>query len=258
MLRRRFLFLMPVLAGIVVAGLAPPAQAAFRLRVESINASGNSTDGVVLSDSDGDGVIMFSGSVGTFSLNVTTGIKQPPNTISADAYGGIDLSNVSIATSSGGTLRITLEADGFTEGPDGQMIVKTEVGGTLGRGVSATFSGWADATNAMPILGDDDALTGAPLAIANPVIPVTGVQTPGLAFNTSPFSGASSAEFIKSGSYSLFSQAVIKFSGGGTVSFDQATLTTPAPGSLLLTLAATPVLGVGYLVRRRKSLAPAI
>lgn len=243
--RRKFMFSVAILAGIIIAGLAPPAEAGFRLRIEQVGGPG-----AVLTDTDNDGVITFMGAVGNFNLNITTGLEQPPQPINANAYAALDLNNVSVNAVGAGTLIITLEADGFTQGPDGPMAVVDQVGGTLAPGVTATFTSWANPTNQMPAFGADQGV-GAIGAIG--ATPAGSAGTTPLTFTTSPFSGTSSNNFTKSGSYSLFSQASFTFGGsGGTISFDQTTFTTPAPGGLLLALAAVPALGVGYLRRRWK------
>ncbi len=239
------------------------ADAAFRLRVDN-----GTTTGVAITDNgagdlwtsgqghdyDGANSIVFAGSVGTFSLNVTTGVKSPAFQ-SPGSYVGIDLSNISINSSGAGTLRLILEADGFDIPADGEILeVTNQTGGVLSSpGGSVTFTSYANHDNGTPDLGADNAVSGA-IAAVNGIGTAPAVST-SLTFNDPPsgaFSGTSVTSFVKSGTYSLYTVVEINFTQAGSISFNNTTATSPAPAGLVLALSAAPF-GLGAWLRRRRS-----
>jgi hypothetical protein len=227
------------LAVMALVGFSAAAYAdSFRLRIEDVISGA----GAVITDNGaGDinplvGVITFSGSVpGGFTVNVTTGLSKP-------MIGGItniaemDLNSVNVQTSGAGTLRITLEDTDFIAGANGTLAFLGGVGGTLSApaGSTATFNTWVNPANLVPALGPDTSPAAALGAIGG--IPAGSIAAfgSGVTFGPGAFSATGGAPFIKSGSYSLFSQSTLVFTGAGMVSFDLDTRVVPEPSAMIL------------------------
>jgi hypothetical protein len=250
---RKTWLLATILAGIVLMGLAPSADAAFRLRVEDVGSG----LGVVISDTDGDGVIVFTGPItGTgFVINITSGISQPPAPGGA-GFAQLNLSSINVNASGPGTLRVALESDGFTGGAPGplQMDSTVAVSALTVPVVSITAQTWANGANLVPAYGKDVAPPGGLLDPLGPTPPgsVPGFTPPGVTFTTPGGFATSSVGFTAGPAYSLFSQATVTFSAAGTVGFTIQQLVVPAPAGLVLAIAGLPVFGVAYLRRRLK------
>ena len=243
------------LTGTALLFVAQPADAAFRLRLEDVGSG----KGVVISDGGvGDlspdaGMIIFSGAVEGFSVNVTTGTSTLTGPLTLPGYyGGIDLNNISIGSASAGTLRIILEQDGFgATTPDGGVVLNNKVGGVLTGPLNSTvtFESFADDTNAVPDLGPDQPTSSGLASVIGLPTP-NAVAAPALTFGSGAFSGSSSIAFNKTGTYSLYSVITITFDGEGSVSFNHITATNPAPVGLVLMASGAPVLALAWLRRR--------
>lgn len=244
-------------AAVAVVGLlASPssADAAFRMRVETGTTTG---PGVVLTDTLSTGIISFSGSIGQFTLNVTTGLTAPAIMLPG-YFEGMDLNNISINSTGAGTLRLILEVTGLgANTPLGAVALESAVGGTLTApaGSSITFASYADSSNSAPNLGPDTSPAGAlPLVTgigggSSVVTSQTFTPPPGA------FSGTSTTNFNNTGTYSLYAVVTVKFTGAGLVSFDHQTATQPVPAGLVMALTGMPVLGLGAWIRRRRAAA---
>lgn len=232
------------------------ADSLFRLRLEDV-ATGK---GVVISDngsgdtSSDSGVITFNGSLGSFSVNVTTGLSKPAIGADSNNFAELDLNSVNISFSGAGTLLITLEDGGYTHGPSGPLSVASLVGGTMTgqAGSSVSFQSWVNGDNQLPALGPDQATAAVLPAIGSlpPAGSVAVFDSP-VTFGPGAFSVSGSQEFTKTGSYSLFSQAKIVFTGRGSVSFDQNTNVVPEP--ITLVLLGSGLASMGLLGRKRKT-----
>jgi len=132
MIRNSSKLLLAAFIVLMLFGTVAQASPLFRLRLEDSGTG----QGVVITDngagdtSASSGVITFNGSVGSFIVNVTTGLSKPLIG-GTNNYAELDLNSVNVRVSGPGSLRITLEDGGYTLGPDGPLSVGSLVGGTL-------------------------------------------------------------------------------------------------------------------------------
>jgi hypothetical protein len=247
----RFLFV--VLTVFVLSTSAAYADS-FRLRLEDLGSG----KGVVITDNAvGDwsplvGMILYSGSLNGFDVNVTTGISKP---VIGDVnnYGELDLNSVNIQFFGAGSMRLTLEDAGYTAGPEGAFSMVGLVGGTMtaAPGSTANFQSWVNPSNRVPDLGlDAPSASVLPSIGAGPAGSVGMWSEGGVTFGPGAFSSTASNGFIHSGAYSLFTQATINFTGPGMVSFDSDLSPVPEPTSLLLL--ASGLAGMALWGRRKR------
>jgi len=98
------------------------------------------------------GVIMFSGAVEAFAVNVSTGVSKP--ILGSAGLPRIDLSSIDVTTGTGGSLRILLTDTGFT----GLGPAVMAIGGvTAGR---VTYAAWADESNVAFAMGNPLGILG--------------------------------------------------------------------------------------------------
>jgi len=262
-----------VMVGAAMFGVTSSGDAAFRLRVESGTSTG---PGVVITyQTASDNQTVFDASsmtfvnsgatpnyiginvinLGPFMLSGTIGTSTP--FLSAPGfYEAIDLNNVTISSNAGGTLRLILEQTGLgASTPLGAVTFKSDVGGVLTAplGSSITFASYIDSTGAVPVLGPDGATSTAVTGIGPGSASLSQTFTP----PPGNFSGSTGTQFTNTGSYSIYTVVTVNFeAGGGSVSFNQITGTTPAPAGLILALAGMPTLGLGVWLRRRRVSTP--
>jgi hypothetical protein len=86
------------------------------------------------------GAVTWSGSIGNWILNVTTGVTKPA--IGSAAGPEMDLASVNATSVGGGTLKMYFSESGFI--PSGSA--NNVIGGTLAHGSTLTASSWANAS----------------------------------------------------------------------------------------------------------------
>jgi hypothetical protein len=198
-----------LLLGLGVLGRLSPAYAVPQLIL---------SDGVHTATATGSGgVVTFSGSVGVFTVNVTTGIS--PNSAN------MDLNSIDFSTGPG-QLTIQLTDTGFTSLGAARMAI----GGTSTG--SVTYKAYFDTGN-------------TPFATTSLIGTITGAGV--------PFAGSAQGQGPGTGPYSLTEEVIITHRGdGGLTSFD-ADVRVPEPSSsLLLGMSVMSLFGYGYWSRRRK------
>ena len=183
-----------------------------------------------------EGVIGFSGAVGDFQMNVTTGFSSP--LLGPGPEGRMDLFNVSFSGGSG-TLTIELWDTGFeTEGDDTRF--HTLLGGTTDGLVE--IATYAD--------GDADAF-GTQFLLASGTYDGSSTGD-GIAFSSDQSTDIAVEELV--GSYAMGIRATITHSFGDVTSFDidlQSASAVPEPTSALLALVLLLCGGFVRLPRRR-------
>lgn len=109
-----------LIALLLAAATIPSLQAVATLTLSS------GADSPTISDTDGDGIIEFSGAVGNFDLNFTIGTTKP--TSGTDAQPWMDVLSLNANTGvTGGTLTLRFEDDAFTGTP---LLMEAGIAGT--------------------------------------------------------------------------------------------------------------------------------
>jgi hypothetical protein len=117
-------------AALVAGGLFLAAEQASALPIMTLSDRTTTItveDGGANDVSNIAGAIAFIGTVGTFNLNVTTGVSKP--FLGSATWPKMDLNDISVSSNGGGTLTITFSDSGF-EGP---AALSSAVGGETRR-----------------------------------------------------------------------------------------------------------------------------
>jgi hypothetical protein len=240
---RRILMVMVLAIVAFVVGAVPSAQALFKLELDDLGSGGPEftiTDNGAHDIDPTLGLITFasaiSGPIGNFSINVTTGITKPflGNGLTIAA---MKLSNVTITTTKGGTLRMRLTDTDFNLSgiatPD-QIIFSSEIGGVISSSIDST---------AYIDFGNSEFGTGGPSLVHSTLGPGAFSET------------LDDSILYTGGDFSLTIDSAITLGPGSSASFDQdLTAHTPEPSTLfLLVIGITGTAIYGW--RRRKEAA---
>ena len=152
------------------------------------------------------GAVTFSGSLGAWSVNVTTAITYP--VLGSTSSPILELNSVNVSSTGPGYIHIWASATDYNVGGPGAG--NFQIGGTTTGTVNV--GSYFDSSNA---------LWG------------TGGLIGTLAFTSSPFSGSTSGLVSATGPFSLTTIATITHQSAGSTSFD-ATTTVPEPSTMLL------------------------
>jgi hypothetical protein len=206
---KKAVFLMLIVFGVIA--FQPAAQAGY-IQMSFNDFAGNTftvDDGSAQDLNTAEGAITFSGVIGVWTLNVSTGFTYP--LVGSPFAPFMDLNSVNVSSAEG-AMNISVSAvDFLAEGPGAFLAV----GGT--KSGAATFESYFGP--------DNDFFGGSVLNAAS-----VGVEDP-VAFALS--NSALFPELAFAIPYSLSLSATIFHEEAGSTSFD-AQLTVPEPGSLLL------------------------
>jgi hypothetical protein len=174
---------------------------------------------VSAADGDADGVVSISSSLGSFFVNVLTGLGSPAI---GDAFvDELDLNSVNVSGDAG-TIYMRLTETGLNKGT---AHYAAGFGGTTDGSVS--FQSYVDGSNSAfgmgTLLNDSGDMTGA-------------------------YSAVSGGEISMEGPYSMSIYAAITHSGRGVSSFDY-NIKVPEPSSLALL--GLGLIGAGFVSRRK-------
>jgi len=223
-----------VLITIVLVGLlVPSAQAAFKLRLTDVD---NAVTVTITDEVAGDlaigtpGQIIWSGAVGEWNLNVTTGVSKPIG----PATGHLDLNSINANSTGAGPAHLLLE---LTDTGFAWPTVPTDV--TLESGIGGTIDDAADGTLVSYQYLDptnQEFGYGGPVVVLGPFGPVA-------------FSAEGSVGATVTGPFSISEYVTLEHLNPGITSFNATSHVVPVPGAVLLGMLGLSAAGIK--LRRR-------
>jgi hypothetical protein len=201
------------LMGLMAAASLTPAHAALEIQLQSGGSTISQT---------GASPLMVSQPIGAFTVTVNTGTMTTAPSL--------DLSSIEMSNDAGGTLIVSLSANGFTS-PTGAANWLSQFSGNFIVGTATvTLRTYLDSTNTL--LG-----TGTPLSTISPHGTPFGLQDVVSASTLAPFA--------------LTEVLTITTPGASHLSFDASIVDAPEPASLFVV--GTALVGLGSLRRRRNA-----
>lgn len=230
---RKLIYSLGIIA-LMGALLTPRVEAGLVLRLSANNGTTwtTITDGGAGDVNGSAGAITFVGSIGVWTLNVSTGVSKP----NLPTLHEMDLNSVNVS-SGAGRLIIELTDTDFAPIAGGTLI--GSVGGTLPAGTGNSFEGFGFKSLSNDEFADYDLAADV---------------------HNGPFFGAGffgSNAFDSHGAisdpYSMTIRTVITHTGAGATSFDyHLRNVVPVPAGIVLLGMGAPLLGAGYWMRRRR------
>jgi hypothetical protein len=255
----RFSLLKSGFAAVIAVGLAlvspSKSEATFVIQLEQAGAPASRVTiadngafgagpGTGVDSNGAPGTIVWSGSVGTFTIAITTGLTSGT---------GVTYTHLSVSTVGPGDLLIKVANTGYTNTTSGLYLNSDVTNNSAPNPITVEYTSYANTAN------DQFFATTTPFDFT---VPAGSATVSTLApLGTSPNFDHQQTEFTAAGAFSLASSTVIHFTGAGqTANITGNTYVTPspAPSSAILAIAALPIIGLLGWMRRRKAVAPAM
>jgi hypothetical protein len=200
----------------------PGAGATVIMADGQVVGTGTKMGNTTVADGVADGFMSFSGGVGGFQINVTTGVSKP--ILGGPQLAEMHFDNVSVTSvGSGGTLHLWLTDTDFSLLPASPppYILISDIGGTAAIANGVSYEQFVDLSN-------------NEFGIGPPLPNIVGVS--GGPFGPGSFSETKSIPVTLTNPFSVTEHVMITHSGGGQVSSFNASskVLVPEPGTLLL------------------------